>query len=420
MKLILVGMTLDALPHETVSWLRERRWEMCAVEDHQAASAQLDADQVQAVVVAHANSSRDDVHEAGSFKRFLQRLDERLIPAVVLGSGDRALTSDSESLVEDISGAVSGDELRGRLATMECYQPVVARLDKELRNIERVGERLERHLSDVDREMRLAARLQHEFLPSLDKPINGLSFASFYRPASWVSGDLYDVIAVDDAHTAFYIVDAVGHGVAAGLLTMFIKRTIAVSESRDSVLRPVCPSLVLARLNDALADQALPNCPFVTACYGLFNHQTLELQCSAGGHPPPLRIGVDGGVQEMEMDGSLLGLQRGETFDVTKTHVRPGEKILFYSDGIEIALGHSPSKWWQHGIGQRGFNRSIGELIKSIEFQLDSVAGSLHAADDVTLLGLEVPVAPQSVLQEQPPSQSSCFNNPFGAETGFA
>ena len=51
-----------------------------------------------------------------------------------------------------------------------------------------------------------------------------MQFHTLFRPASHVSGDLYDVMRLDEDHIGFYMADAVGHGMPAALLTMFIKR----------------------------------------------------------------------------------------------------------------------------------------------------------------------------------------------------
>ena len=72
----------------------------------------------------------------------------------------------------------------------------------------------------LDEELRLAARIQCEFLPQEFPTMAGVGFDVLYRPAGYVSGDTYDVQQIDDRLVAFYVADAVGHGVPAALLTM--------------------------------------------------------------------------------------------------------------------------------------------------------------------------------------------------------
>src|SRR5260221_832124 len=86
----------------------------------------------------------------------------------------------------------------------------------------------------------------------------------FSRPAGYVSGDLYDVARLDETHVAFCIVDAVGHGMPAALLTMFIKRALVSKEIGPGGYRLLPPSETMRRLNYALVEQNLSAATFST------------------------------------------------------------------------------------------------------------------------------------------------------------
>ena len=95
--------------------------------------------------------------------------------------------------------------------------------------------------------------LKWTFLPKVDEAIGGVRFATVYKPASWVSGDIYDVFRVDERHVGFYVADAVGHGMAASLLTLFIKRCLTPKRIEADGYTVLCPSEAIAVLNDGLA-----------------------------------------------------------------------------------------------------------------------------------------------------------------------
>ena len=90
-------------------------------------------------------------------------------------------------------------------------------------------------------------------------------------------------------HVGFFLADAMGHGVAAGLLTMFIKEAIIGRRVRDNQSQVPSPSEVLTSLNADLAAQDLPNCQFVTACFGhldLASHEVVFARaCATTGVP---------------------------------------------------------------------------------------------------------------------------------------
>jgi len=273
------------------------------------------------------------------------------------------------------------------------YHGLVQRMEQELRAMEGLGARLKQHFKEIEQEMQLAGRLQRDFLPRCDVTIGPARFASLFRPASWVSGDIFDIVRIDESNTGVYIADAVGHGMAAGLLTMFIKRAIAHRGQNPSGACTLDPGEILAGLNDALAEQALPNCQFVTACYGILDHRTLEFVCARGGHPAPMHLRADGSVGEMESDGGLLGLFRGERFDVCRVQLARGDKVLLYTDGFELAFQktgqtHDAGAYRAvfHQLASLGIEKAMAELGR----RLDEEHGSIQPGDDMTVVGFEI------------------------------
>jgi len=95
---------------------------------------------------------------------------------------------------------------------------------------------------------------------------------------------------------------------------MFIKQAISGKLVHQDGYVIVPPDAVLEGLNSHLADQQLPNCQFVTACYGHLDLQTCEICLARGGHPHPIHVGRDGACAEVRTSGGLLGIFHGETF----------------------------------------------------------------------------------------------------------
>src|SRR5437762_898331 len=101
--------------------------------------------------------------------------------------------------------------------------------------------------------------------------VGPVRFAVSYRPCGQVGGDFYDVFRLDEHHVGFYVADAMGHGVPASLLTIFLKKAVQPKEVTGSRYRLVPPGEVLGRLNRELIDQQLAQMPFITMVYGLLN-----------------------------------------------------------------------------------------------------------------------------------------------------
>lgn len=291
------------------------------------------------------------------------------------------------------SADASADELWGRIAAVQQFRPLLQRMEEQVSGMQKLGKKLNEQFVEVDQELRLASRLQRDFLPKMLPTIGDVRFHVLYRPATWVCGDVYDVQRLDETSIAFYLADAVGHGVAAGLLTMFIKQAIVGKKIYQDGYVIVPPHMVLEQLNSQLADQELPNCQFVTACYATIDLCTHEICLARGGHPHPIHVGVDGTCAEVRTIGGLLGIFHGETFPSTSLALAPGEKLVIYSDGLEDTIISRRER----DDGQTHFTpefldlaRESGtHLLRGVEDHLNAAEGSLQPADDMTMLVVE-------------------------------
>ncbi len=390
MQLLLVKP--EDLPEAVTRSLADAPWNVTTATTYKAAISAARSTPCDAVLLAEPHGPNRDA-DRDVFTSLLRLLDAEHMAAIVVGDADGGLTPRADSLIDVVAPDITWPELTGRLATIARYHSMLTHLQGELVQMEQLGKRLNDHFAEVDQEMKLAARLQRDFLPNVDEPFDGIRFSTIFRPASWVSGDIYDVFRADEQHLGFYVADAVGHGMAAGLLTMFIKRSIVSKRIKRTQYALLEPSETISLLNDALADQALPNCQFVTACYCLLNTKTLTLKYARGGHPYPLLIHENGDVSELKTNGGLLGLFKADEFPTLTTQLKPGDKLILYTDGVEMAYGTDGAMDAQEFIGaiRAVAHRPIDEITEAIAKRLDEEAGSLSPKDDLTVVGVEIP-----------------------------
>jgi sigma-B regulation protein RsbU (phosphoserine phosphatase) len=397
MEVLIVGNG-SPLPNNVCAMLDSARVKGIAVDRIADVIGPLISRSLAAVIVV--NLVPDDKQRA-AIAAEANRLHERLggmHVGVLLLSADADCLDHIGSMsacLDVVTPDVSGDELLGRCEAMAHYRPMIQHLERELGNMQRLGKRLNLHFTEIDQEMRLASRLQHDFLPKETPTVGGIHISTLYRPASWVSGDIYDVFRIDEEHIGLYVADAVGHGMAAGLLTMFIKRAIVPKRIHKNNYEVIPPGDVLAHLNESLKGQNLPNCQFVTASYCLYNVRTRRLQVARGGHPYPIRVDTDGGMTEVRSIGGLLGVFAGEDFETVCTELSPGEKLILYSDGVEMAFLEQKDAPQGEQRYKKEFqavaNLPADELVSQLRVMLDSEEGSLNPHDDVTVIVLDVP-----------------------------
>jgi sigma-B regulation protein RsbU (phosphoserine phosphatase) len=262
------------------------------------------------------------------------------------------------------------------------------RLTEKTGEINRINRRLQQAYQQIDQELELARRIQLSFLPQELPEVPRLRFAVHYMLCGRVGGDFYDVFRLDENHVGFYVADAMGHGVPASLLTIFVKKGVRAKEVFGQQYRLVPPSEVLERLNRDLIDQALSDNPFITMIYGLFNHKEGSLSFARAGHPYPLYVPRHGDPCLWQQEGSLLGVFDTH-YPVQKHELRPGDKVLLYTDGMDGAQlgGRSPGTDSLLECAARHRALPIREFVDRLPREL---FGQTSQTDDLTLLGMEV------------------------------
>jgi sigma-B regulation protein RsbU (phosphoserine phosphatase) len=280
------------------------------------------------------------------------------------------------------------NELVAQVTALLRIREMHDRLSEKSAEVLRVNRRLQQAYQQIDQEMELARRLQVSFLPQKLPEVPPARFAVHYLLCGQVGGDFYDVFRLDENHVGFYVADAMGHGVPASLLTIFIKKGVRAKEVFGQQYRLVPPGEVLQRLNKDLIDQALSETPFITMVYALFNHRDGTLRFSRAGHPYPLHIPREGDLQFWHNEGLLLGVFDAQFSDRTCNLV-PGDKVLLYSDGVDNARFEDLNPGTESLLGCAARHRDLP--IQDFVHQLAcDLFGTGMPPDDLTLLGLEM------------------------------
>jgi sigma-B regulation protein RsbU (phosphoserine phosphatase) len=276
---------------------------------------------------------------------------------------------------------------------LASLQKEIDSLHDEVSSLRQRDETLKYYMHRLDEEMRLAARLQRDFLPKYLPQIGPVHFQTLFRPAGYVSGDLYDVMRLDETHVGFYIADAVGHGMPAALLTMFMKNALVTKQITADGYHLLAPGKTMARLNESLVSQNLSYATFATAIYGVIDTQSLRVTFARGGHPNPIVLRADGGMQCLQTDGSLLGIFPDELFPEATVQLAPGDRLFLFTDGVEVAFSDDPeqadSARWREELWLRR-TLTTEQLLADLTTQLDRVTGSITPKDDLTMIVIDV------------------------------
>jgi len=241
----------------------------------------------------------------------------------------------------------------------------------------------------VERDVRLARRIQRSLLPGAPPEVIGLDIAAHYEAAYHIGGDFYDFIWHDEDHLAFVVGDVSGKSISAAL---YMARLTGELRSRTGIAQT--PRRLLRQVNEAvssLGDDGM----FATLIYAVYDFERRLLVFSNAGHLSPLlRRGGRVSVIEAETArvpplGVLDDLDVGEA----SIQLQPGDLIILATDGIYEARNAAGEEYGEQHLA-RCLSRATGKAADVIGSILLDVAVHTGPAaplrDDVTIVALVI------------------------------
>ena len=240
-------------------------------------------------------------------------------------------------------------------------------------------------------ERTLAGRLQHALLPLPTRPVvlAGLRVEVAYLPAQsgiHVGGDWFSAIELPGEEALFVVGDVAGHGIEA-VATMAQLRFTA----KGMVVTGSSLTGALARLNTLLLHTTRDSHGTATMVLARYDPTERRLVWAQAGHPPPLLL-RDGQVHYLDRPGGmLLGASSTPEYEEAECRLRPGDRVLLYTDGLVERPGE-------------GLDRGLKRLAEAVLAHPGDEPGSLgpllvgmlegERRDDVCVVDIRVPVEP--------------------------
>ena len=230
-----------------------------------------------------------------------------------------------------------------------------------------------------------------EYVRSLLPPpqeLTGLQADWRFIPSADLGGDAFGYHALDDEHTAIYLLDVCGHGVGAALLSVSALNSLRSGSLAQTDFHD--PGSVLEALNRAYPMEK-QNDMFFTIWYGVFNATTRELRWAGGGHPAAVLIGE--GLEQPKMldsDGPLIGVVADLDYGSEAVTVPPGGKLFIYSDGA-FEISRPDGSMWKFAE----FLNFLVEPVPSPHNRMDRLIAEIRAiscrddmSDDFSMIEL--------------------------------
>jgi sigma-B regulation protein RsbU (phosphoserine phosphatase) len=183
----------------------------------------------------------------------------------------------------------------------------------------------------LEQEIRIAAEIQSALLPKLAVDKVFVEAAASTVACRSIGGDFFDYADQATGHFAFTLGDVAGKGPPAALLSALLQGMFSVEAQRSDP-----PAEVVSRVNCALFRRGIES-RFATLFFGVVNPAGELIYCNAG-HNPPFVLSPGGGARRLEAGGPVVGLLNGVPYDEETVHLKQGDRIVVFSDGVSEAL----------------------------------------------------------------------------------
>jgi serine phosphatase RsbU (regulator of sigma subunit) len=247
--------------------------------------------------------------------------------------------------------------------------------------------------SDVQKEIDLAREIQLSLLPGTSLNKENLEVYSFAHTAKEVGGDYLDVIETDKG-TYVVIADVSGKGLSAALYMVRLQALVSMIIEKEEPN----PKELFLQLNNYIKSNSKDK-TFVTGCVAFFPNDEEHFEYIRAGHNIPIYYNKDRDTTfKLKSNGFALGMTSTKLLDknmeVKKFHFKPGDSVLFYTDGLNEARNNRGEEYGEERIeslmeiyGSLHAKTIIGKLQSSLE----AFIGSVDPLDDVTFTCIHRP-----------------------------
>ncbi|MGH9455649.1 MAG: PP2C family protein-serine/threonine phosphatase, partial [Terriglobia bacterium] len=246
----------------------------------------------------------------------------------------------------------------------------------------RIARQQERNQHDLA----LARSIQQSLLPRQLPEASYFDMHALTMSCQTVGGDYHDVVPLPGDRYGITVADVAGKGLPAAMMAVTLQGIFTGVASGN-------PSLadLFARVNAFLYDRT-PSEMYATLFYGVVEPEG-NLQFVNAGHVPPLLIRPDGSMVTVTSSSFPVGLFAAATFQVDSLKLEPGDKLLIFSDGVTEAQNVNREFFGDtrlEQLVQSQRDQNPREICKRVVMEVQSFAGNVPQADDLTVLCFEL------------------------------
>jgi serine phosphatase RsbU (regulator of sigma subunit) len=319
----------------------------------------------------------ESIREKKIFAVFPIIEEEKVTGVLFFGYDNRKVSMIKDYILELIDGFSLNFRLT--LKTAEMIKVLEDKVAERTRDLKKANSQLKEINAEIDdknkskiKEIEIGANIQRTVIPDPKQipKIGPLSVGAVWIPMPMkktgqekvnikeVSGDFFNYYQISENEVGFVIADASGHGIPAALLTMMASSALSFNSRKGGTTAEIC-SRSNQEVYNAIGDIGY----YLTAFYLKINLRTLEVQyTNAGHHPALIYRGETGEIESWDSEGFFIGSFEEAMYGYGDNKLKPGDKVLMNTDGIEEARRLIPEK-----IKRNKFETGIFSKIESEE-----------------------------------------------------
>jgi phosphoserine phosphatase RsbU/P len=296
-----------------------------------------------------------------------------------------------------LSKPIDAPVLKARLRVAERILSLEQRLSEQNRQLRDSRNRLEQAYDQIQTDLKAAARVQRQMLPTSDRPVLPLHAEWMFLPAAQVSGDNFNFFELTANLIGFYHLDVSGHGIPAALLSASLSRSLVPGGGPGVAVKAdfLDPARFLADLNRQLGSPDGEVEKYATIAYGTIDKRSGEVEIALAGHPHPIVLRHCGKIEYLTAGGLPVGMFPEVTYEPQRLRLDPGDRLILYSDGVtecENVGGDAFGEAQLEAIAISSTCASAPQLTEAIGASLREWRGPGDFEDDISVLVLTRPL----------------------------
>ena len=235
------------------------------------------------------------------------------------------------------------------------------------------------------REQEEARLIQRALLPAVLPQTEAVRLAASWQPADGVGGDCFDIISSGSV-TGVVIADVAGKGLPAALLMSNLQAAVRAFAQGGAE-----PAAICGNVNRLLCRHMVSG-RFVTFCFAWIDRERGVLVYANAGHNPPLLLRSGDFARRLDEGGVVMGVFPDAAYKQTEMRIVPGDRLLFYTDGITEAPDGRGEEFGEARLtsaATEALDRSAEEIKDHVLARLAAFTGGAFA-DDATLIVVEI------------------------------